>query len=119
MAGQDPTVSWFAPVAEGYPLFHYYQHLPHLIPAALYVLLPGAVPLADAFNWTAYLLLSLFPLSIFWPMRRFGFAPATAALASLVSALTAPNSLFGFDYGSFVGPVWALSPQVWGIRLLR
>jgi hypothetical protein len=70
--GQNPTDPWLAAVALGYPLFHYYQHLPYLPPAALHLLSLGRLPLLDLFNWTRYLLLSLFSLSITWSMRRFG-----------------------------------------------
>jgi len=67
----------------GLPALPYYQHLAYLLPAALYLLVTsfrGSVPLADVFNWTGYLLLSLFPLSIYWSMRRFGFSRLQAGL---------------------------------------
>ena len=71
--GEDPTDPWLATLTLGYPLFHHYQHLPYLIPSILYLPIQQIVSLDDLFNWVRYLLLSLFPLSIFWSMRHFGF----------------------------------------------
>ena len=99
-AGQDPTDPWLAPVVMGYPLFHHYQHLPHVLPALLSFPLHGLLDLPDLFNWTRYLLLCLFPLSIYWSMRRFGFGCLTAALAGLVAPLLATNGLYGLDLAS-------------------
>ena len=79
-SGQDATDPWIGLVSGmGYPLFHYYQHLPYLLPAAFDVLagylFPGGLSVAALLHRVTYLLLSLFPLSIYWSMRRFGFAP--------------------------------------------
>lgn len=117
-AGQDPTDTWLAQIALGYPLFHYYQHLPYLPPAALYQLLGGALPLDDLFRWTGYALLSLFPLSIYGSMRRFGFARLPSALAGLLASLIATNGLYGFEYGSYVWRGFGLYTQLWGMLLL-
>src|SRR5437762_1293421 len=35
-AGHDPTDSWLNSITLGYPLFHHYQHLSYLLPAAIY-----------------------------------------------------------------------------------
>src|SRR5687768_7268473 len=94
--GQDPTDTWLAPIGMGYPLFHHYQHLAYLPPALIYRLFGGALPLLDLYNWTSYLLLSLFPLSIAWSARRFGFSRLQAALTGLVAPLPSTDGLFGF-----------------------
>jgi hypothetical protein len=121
-SGQDPTDLWVAPIAMGYPLFHYYQHLPYVLPAALYVLtssvLPVPLQIAGLFDWTGYLLLSAFPLSIYWSMRRFGFARLPSALTSLAAPLIATDGLFGFDFNSYVWIGYGLYTQLWGMLLL-
>ena len=38
----------------------------------------GSIPLDAVFGWTTYLLLSIFPASIYWSARRFGFDQPTA-----------------------------------------
>jgi hypothetical protein len=123
LTGQNVTDPWMAPVpALGYPLFHYYQHLPYLLlavlsaPAAL--VFRAAVSPAALVNWTAYLLLSLFPLSIYWSMRRFGFSKLQAAFGGLASCLIVSNAGFGLEFSSYVWRGTGLYTQLWGMFLL-
>jgi hypothetical protein len=117
-AGQDPTDSWLATVSLGYPLFHHYQHLAYLLPAILHYLSGGALALPPLFYWTQYLLLSLFPLSIYWSMRRFGFDSLPAALAGLLAPLLSTNALLGYDFASYVWRGAGLYTQLWAMLLL-
>jgi hypothetical protein len=117
-AGQDPTDPWLAPVVMGYPLFHHYQHLPHVLLALLSFPLHGLLDLPDLFDWTRYLLLCLFPLSIYGSMRRFGLGRLPAALAGLVAPLLATDGLYGFDLTSYVWRGHGLYTQLWGMVLL-
>jgi len=117
-AWQNPTDPWLASVVLGYPLFHHYQHLPYIPPAALSLLLRGTLPLFDLFNWTRYLLLSFFPLSIYWSMRRFGFSRLAAALGGLVAPLLATDGIYGFGFTSYVWRGYGLYAQLWGMLLL-
>jgi hypothetical protein len=117
-AGQDPTDTWLGPIALGFPLFHSYQHLAYLPPAALYVLSRGALSIADIYHWITYLLLSCFPLSIYWSLRRFGFDRLTAALAGLAAPLVATQGLYGLEYGSYVWRGYGLYTQLWGMLLM-
>ncbi len=116
--GQDFTDPWQRTMGMGFPLFHYYQHLPHVTLALVHVLTLGVFPLADIVNWTAYLLFSFFPLSIFWSLRRFGFDRLVAAMAGLVASLTATNSLWGLGFEGYVFAGWGLYTQLWGMVLL-
>ncbi len=117
-AGQNPTDFWLGAIGLGYPLFLHYQHLAYLPPALVYYLAGGALALPDLFHWTQYLLLSLFPLSIYWSLRRFGFARLPAALAGLLAPLLATDSLFGLDFASYVWGGSGLYTQLWGMVLL-
>ena len=63
--GQNFTDPWQGSMGMGFPLFHYYQHLAHVTMALVHVLTLGIIPLPDLLNWTNYLLLSLFPVSIY------------------------------------------------------
>lgn len=108
---------WMPPVAMGYPFLHYYQQLPYLPPVLLHKLIPGS-SLTDIFNWTSYLLLSFFPLSIYWSMRRLGFSRVTSAIGGLLAPLIATDGLYGFDYNSYVWRGWGLYTQLWGMVLL-
>jgi hypothetical protein len=117
-AGQDPTDPWLATVVLGYPLFHHYQHLPYVLPALLSFPLHGLLDLPDVFDWTRYLLLCLFPLSIYWSMRRFGFGRLPAAFGGLVAPLLATDGLYGLDLGSYLWRGYGLYTQLWGMVLL-
>ena len=99
-------------MAIGHPLFHYYQHLPLVSVALVHVLTLGIFPLDDLISWSTYLLLSFFPLSIYWSMRRFGFDRVASAMGGLVSPLTVTNGLFGLEFGSYVSQGFGLYPQL-------
>jgi hypothetical protein len=116
--GHDPTDPWLATIAQGYPLFHTYQHLPYLPPAILHLLSLGKLPLLDLFDWTRCLLLSLFPLSLYWSMRRFGFSRLAATLSGLVASLLATDGLYGLDFNSYVWGGYGLYTQLWAMLLL-
>ncbi len=116
--GWDPTDFWLKPVAMGYALFHYYQHLGYLIPALFNRMLAGSISPEHLLDWTTYVLLVLFPLSIYWSLRRVGFGRVTSACAGLVAPLLATNSLYGLDYNSYVWRGWGLYTQLWGMVLL-
>ncbi len=117
-AGQDPTDSWLGTISLGYPLFHHYQHLAYLPLAILHYLGGEMLPLPALFYWSQYLLLSLFPVAIYWSMRRFGFAQLPAALAGLLAPLLATDTLLGFDFASYVWRGAGLHTQLWGMVLL-
>jgi hypothetical protein len=121
-AGKDPTDFWLGQIGFGYPLFHYYQHLPDVAPAVLYALLSRVIrsmpPLDLVLSWISYLLLSLFPLSIYWSMRRFGFDRLPSAFAGLAASLISANFIYGLDFGSYVWAGSGLYTQLWAMVLL-
>ena len=123
LSGQNLTDPWMGTVpALGYPLFHYYQHLPFLPLAALSVVAGlvsrAAISPVGLVTWTAYLLLSLFPLAIYWSMRRFGFSRLEAAFGGLASCLISTNFLYGLEYGSYIWRGSGMYTMLWGMFLL-
>lgn len=116
--GFDPTDFWFSKVELGYPLFHHYQHLPQLILAIADQFTSSFFPISRLFDFSRYLFLVLFPLSIFWAMRRFGFDYLAAGLSALVSSLFSTDGLFGLDYGSYIWRGIGLYPQLWAMFFL-
>jgi len=112
----DPTDPWLNQIALGYPVFHYYQHLPYLVPAFLHVV--TFLPLEGLFHALNYLLLCSFPVSIYWSMRRFEFDRVESALAAVVSSVISTDGLFGFDFNSYVWAGYGLYTQLWGMLLL-
>jgi hypothetical protein len=123
LTGQNLTDPWMGTVpALGYLLFHYYQHLPFVLLGALSVAASlasrAAISPAGLVAWTAYLLLSLFPLSIYWSMRRFGFSRLQAAFGGLTSCLISTNFLYGLEYGSYIWRGSGMYTMLWGMFLL-
>ena len=116
--GHDFTDPWQSTMSMGYPMFHFYQHLPHVTVALVHVLTLRVFPVADMLNWTSYLLLSLFPLSIYWSLRRFGFDQLSSAMGGLVASLVATKGLVGFGYTSYLWHGHGLYSQLWAMVLL-
>jgi hypothetical protein len=114
----DPTDFWFTRIGLGFPIFHYYQFLPHLILAGLDQVTSSFLPLPRLFDISRYLLLVFFPLSIFWAMRRFGFDYEAAGLSSLIASLLSTNALYGIEYRSYLWRGFGLYTQLWAMFLL-
>jgi hypothetical protein len=113
--GLDPTDFWLSQIGMGYPLFHHYQNLPQLVLTVLNLATSSFLTLASLFNISRYFLLILFPLSIFWSMRRFGFNYLAAGLSALFASLLSTNGLYGFDWGSYVWKGYGLYTQLWAM----
>jgi hypothetical protein len=116
--GTGFTDPWLDAIGMGYPLFHHYQHLPYLAPSLIQVISLESFQLFDLLIWTNYLLLALFPISVYWSMRRFGFGRFPAATGSLVAPLISTDALFGLEFGSYIWRGQGLYTQLWGMFLL-
>lgn len=117
----DFTDPWQGSMSLGFPLFHHYQHLPHVSVALVHTLTFQIFPVIDLMRWATYLLISLFPLSIYWSLRRFSFDPLTCAMGGLLASLIGSDILtnFGdFGYESYTYDGWGLYAQLWGMVLL-
>jgi hypothetical protein len=115
--GENPLDFWVPEIDEGFPQFLYYQNLPHLSVVALHRLLLGTVDIFTVFNIVRYLLLVLFPLTVFWSMRRMDFDVVAAAVGAATSTLLATNFLYGFDVGSYLWRGLGLYTQIWAMHL--
>ncbi len=126
--GKDITDPWQGTMSMGFPIFHYYQHLPHVSVALIHVLTFEVFPLFDMMRWTTYLLLSIFPLSIYWSMRRFDFDPLTSAMGGLVASLIGTDfsnlgapyfrAFGGLGQTSYIFQGWGLYSQLWAMVIL-
>lgn len=115
-SGADPTDVWVPEIAMGYPVFHYYQQGPYVIPAGVHHL--TGIELETVFRWTKYLLTSAFPLSMLWSMRRTGFGWLEAGAAGALSSCLSAERLFGFELNSYVYGGFGLYTQLWGMFFL-
>ena len=96
--GKNITDHWQGTMSMGFPVFNYYQHLPHISLALAHVITFEVFSLFDMMRWSTYLLLSIFPLSIFWSLRRFGFDSLTSAIGGLLA------TLIGTDFADLGAP---------------
>ena len=116
--GQNFTDPWLRATGMGFPLLHYYQPLAHVSAALIHALTLGILSPVNMVDWTTYLLLSLFPISIYWSMRCLDFERLSSAMGGFVASFTATPGLFGLDFHSYVWRGHGLYTQLWGQVLL-
>jgi hypothetical protein len=108
-AGHLPLTSWFPFLGEGSPQFLHYQSLP----AILTGLAGLAVGPDVAFRWSLYLLLSLWPISVYLAARAFGAGrPAAAASAAMAPFLMSVTGV-GYEQGAYVWTGFGVWTQLW------
>jgi hypothetical protein len=116
-SGENPLDHWVPDLELGFPWFLYYQNIPHLTVIALHRLLLGRVDLLTVFNGLRYLLLIVFPLTVYWSMRRMEFSRVAAAGSATAASLIAANGRYGFEYLSYVWLGFGMFTQLWAMHL--
>ena len=116
--GRNFTDPWQGTMGLGHPLFHYYQHLPHVIVGLSYFLTFGTTSVADILHWSTYALTSVFPLSIYLSARKLGFDRLISCMSGLVTSVIATNAISGYSYSSYLVGVQGLYTQLWAMVLL-
>jgi len=116
-AGETFWDCWVPYWTMGFPVFHYYQFLPHLIVIIIYTLLGKTVQLFTLFKIIQYLLLSTFPISIYLGFRKLNFSPPEASLSGLTSCLiSAPGYEWEWESYTWVG--FGMFSQLCGMYLM-
>jgi len=113
-AGHLPQTSWFPYLGLGSPQFLHYQSLPSTITG-----LVGVVIGPDrAFAWSLYLLLSLWPVSVYVGSRAFRLGRWTSAMAALLSPLLMSRIGIGFEAIAYVWIGFGVWAQLWAMLTL-
>ncbi len=108
-AGHLPLTSWFPYLGLGSPHFLHYQSLPSVVSGAV-----GTVGDPDTvFRWSLYLLLALWPLTVYWGARLFGLSRWTAAAAAAVSPLLSSAAGIGYEMKAYVWVGYGVWTQLW------
>ena len=108
-AGHLPLTSWFPFLGEGSPQFLHYQSLPAILTGAVGLLTGPDV----AFRWSSYLLLSLWPISVYLSARAFGAGrPAAAASAAMAPFLFSATGV-GYEQHAYVWTGYGVWTQLW------
>jgi hypothetical protein len=113
-AGHLPLTSWFPFLGEGSPQFLHYQSLPAMLAGAVGLLTGPDV----AFRWSLYLLLSLWPVSVYLAARAFGGGrPAAAASAAMAPFLVSVTGV-GYEQYAYVWKGYGVWTQLWAMWTL-
>jgi hypothetical protein len=113
-AGHLPLTSWFPFLGEGSPQFLHYQSLPAILTGAL-GLLTGP---DGAFRWSLYLLLSLWPISVYLGARLLGAGRPAAAAAAAMSPFLVSRSGIGYEQNAYVWIGYGVWTQLWASFML-
>jgi len=107
--GHLPLTGWFPYLGLGSPQYLHYQSLPSMLAGTL-----GTVFAPDAvFRWSLYLLLALWPLSVYWCGRLFGLSRWTAAAAAAVSPFLMSAAGIGYETKAYVWVGYGVWTQLW------
>ena len=135
---------WVPNWAEGYNLPFYYSHIPQILivgsyrlfdalsnfirsPLALLQVLQGetlqkasqqSFSLFQYYHLVIYLLLSLFPLSVFLSLRLLRLPWLTAGIGALLATHLSTDGLYGLDPSSFLWRGYGLSSQLFAMIFL-
>ncbi len=108
-SGRLPLTSWFPFLGLGSPQFLHYQSLPAMATGLI-----GLVVGSDtAFRWTLYLLLSLWPVSVYLAARLFGAGRAAAAVSAAMSPFLVSATGTGYEQHAYVWTGFGVWTQLW------
>ena len=107
--GHLPLTSWWPYLGLGSPQFLHYQSLPSMLAGVI-----GTFANPDAvFRWSLYLLLALWPITVYWSGRLFGLSRWTAASAAAVAPFLASAAGIGYETKAYVWVGYGVWTQLW------
>jgi hypothetical protein len=107
--GHLPLTSWWPYLGLGSPQFLHYQSLPSMLSGVI-----GTFADPDTvFRWSLYLLLALWPITVYWSGRLFGLSRWTAASAAAVAPLLASVAGIGYETKAYVWVGYGVWTQLW------
>src|SRR5262249_45984552 len=114
--GRIPLDGWFPNLTLGSSFFHHYQSLPYT--ATAYAARLTGLSDVTTYLWIQYLLLALWPISVYAGARLLGMETWAAGAAALVSPLLVSASGYGYEHGSYTWRGYGLYTQLFGMILL-
>ena len=108
-AGHLPLTSWFPYLGLGSPQFLHYQSLPSMLTGALGLATGGDA----AFRITLYLLLSLWPLSVYWSARLFDLGRGASLLGAAAAPLLMSAVGVGYEPKAYIWIGYGVWAQLW------
>ncbi len=111
---QSPFDHWYPFLSLGSPFFVDYQSFS----AALIGAIGNFFNTPQAFAWSMYLLLALWPLCVYWSTRLMGWSSSIAAAAGVFAPLLFSITGHGFEYKSYLWVGNGLWSQLWAMWTL-
>ena len=112
--GLSPFDHWYPLLSLGSPFFVQYQSSTAVITGALSILF-GA---PSTYAWSLYLLLSLWPVCVYWSTRLFAWGPWESAVAAALAPLLFTVTGRGFGHQSYLWIGSGLWSQLWAMWTL-
>ncbi|MBV8949384.1 MAG: hypothetical protein JOZ99_00795, partial [Actinobacteria bacterium] len=112
--GRLPLDGWYPRLGLGFPQFHHYQSLPHIVTAIVSVII-GTGGTYPVMQW---LLLCTLPLSAWLGARLFGLDRAAALWCAALILLPVSATNYGNELGSYLWRGFGMYPQLWGMWLM-
>ncbi len=113
-SGHLPQTSWFPYLGLGSPQFLHYQSLP----ATLTGLVGTVVGPNRAFVWSIYLLVSLWPVSVYLGARAFRLNRCSAAAAAVLAPLVVSAVGVGYETRAYIWIGFGVWTQLWAMWTL-
>ena len=113
-SGQFPLDHWYPNLSLGSPFFVQYQSASAILTGAL----GQVVGARQAFSWTLYLLLSLWPVCVYYTGRLLGLDRWTSAATAAISPLLFSITGYGYEDQSYVAIGNGLWSQLWAMWTL-
>jgi len=109
---------WVPNWADGFNLPYYYSHVPQILIVGSWRIIKLFTPTLSLFHYyhiVIYLLLCLFPISVFLALRVMGLPWLTAGIGALFSMNLSTDGLYGLDPSSFLWRGYGLSSQLFAM----
>ena len=108
-SGHLPLTSWFPYLGLGSPQFLHYQSLPAMLTGLI-----GLVTGPDvAFRWSLYLLLSVWPVSVYLSARLFGAHRWAAGVSAAIAPFLVSAVGIGYEQKAYVWSGFGVWTQLW------
>ncbi|MHB8656356.1 MAG: hypothetical protein ACYC91_00140 [Solirubrobacteraceae bacterium] len=112
--GHLPLTRWFPYLGLGSPHFLHYQSLPAMITGGFGLLIgPNS-----AFRWTLYLLVSLWPLSVYIGARLLGMGRGSAGASAVMSPFLMSATSLGYEPRAYIWVGYGVWTQLWASTTL-
>ena len=106
---------WVPNWNEGYNLPFYYSHVPQIVIVGSWRIFNSFISLFSYYHLIIYLLMCLFPISMYAAFLVAGFSPLTAGFGALLAFQISTDGFYGLDPSSFLWRGYGLSSQLFGM----